>query len=711
MPRKATSPKRREDDPPALLYAEFPLEMVRQLRAADGTLYAVDAADAPEGAEEVFDIVITSDAPIPFPGGLLRLVHTPEAVDMSLATRGLSFLLEHGGPNAPHRIDPDLHVGVVENIKLARGQTRGQVRFGTSGRALQTREDFRGGIRLFISAGWLPLARPVLARAGTGGKPDLYDMPRWQLCESSSVSVPADPNARVGYSAWGFEIPAGDSGEKPAQGGIEMGKKVLGENGKVIDVADSDPRPALSEIQLRGLGGAPRGGGGGNGPSDAERAQLAGEIMDLCVLHGLQARAGEFIGQGLSLEQVKSRILDIRSTNGDFSGAPAAERLVPLTVKEAEQYSVIRAVQCALALRGEPGYKFHGLEADVHRHIEAQAKAASLQGGNIMTRGGIFIPMRLRDTVQDDQKLAQRVGPPVTGMQLRAASSMGPSIPGGGAEIVANTQMEMIDLLRNRSVCTALGARVLPGVVGSVTWPRRKADPTVRWMGTNPGAGATPSGVQFGWVISSPKTMIGNVIYPRQLVNLVNFDLEADLRNVLAEGHGLAWDAGGIAGTGIDAQPLGIVANGDVQSLAMGNTVPTYKLLTQAIGMIRKKNFRGDGLGWAATPEMAAVLSAMPRVAGAGATDFIWQGPIGDGTVAGYRAMDSTQLPIVGADHELIGGVWSNLVFPLWGAMEIVVDQLKYSEFGQVQIVSFQMGDVVNQRPEGFVRCTGARLA
>lgn len=701
------------DDRPAMLFAEFPVEIERQMRALDGTLYDVGATDAPADAEEVFAITITSDTPVDFPGGQLILSHEPGAIDMRLASQGLSFLLEHGGENAPYRIDPEMHVGVVRDVKQETHRTRGLVSFLDSGLAPQIRADFRKQGRPWISAGWLPLAKPVLVRAGQGDRPDLWKMPKWRLCEASSVSVPADPTARVAYSAWGFGNPAGDSGAKPTMEEEDpMKKKVLSELGTVIEVEDSDPRQALSETQLRSLEGMVRGGDDPTrGAAVAERQKEINQIVELCTAHKLESRAGEFIAAGLNLEQVKGKILDIRSTAGDFNGSPAAERLVPLTRKEAESYSVTRAVMCAMALRGESGFKFHGLEADVHREIERQAKVAQQQGGSIITRGGVFIPMRVHDAVRGDEKLFARVGGDERALQVRAATSLGPSIPTGGAELVPNTLLDMIDILRNNSVCAALGARTLPGVVGTVTWPRVKADPTVRWMATNPGSGAAASAPSYGWVMSSPKTLIGNIIYPRQLQNVVNFDIENDMRGRLGEGHGLAWDLGGIAGPGTDGQPVGIVYNPDVQSLPMGNTIPTYKLLTQAIGMTRKKNFRGQSLGWALTPEMAAVLAATPRVSGAGATDFIYQGPIGEGTMAGYRALDSNQLPISGSDHELILGAWSNMVFPLWGAMEITVDPYTYADFGQLRITSFQMGDVVNQRPEGFVRCTGARLA
>lgn len=716
MPRKRTAPQTPadttiagDDDRPAMFYAEVPLEFERRLRAADGTTYADGAAEAPEDAEEVFEIVISSETPATYQGARLVLSHDEAAIDMSIATRGLSLLLEHGGRDAPWSIDPELHVGVVENIRIVKNQLVGTARFGPSARAQQTREEFRARVRPFISVGWLPLAEPVLLKAGGRGTPDTYVMKRWRPCEASSVSVPKDPKARHTNSVRGFQFPAGHPGGSPAQEGNAM-KKVLSETGTVIEVLDDDPRPALSDVQLRSLAGMVVRGGDGPAPAAQEaRNKEIGEILTLCTLHGMEKRAGEFVAAGLTLEQAKGRILDLRSSSGDFAGAPAAERLVPFSRKEAEQYSVVRAVQCALALRGVDGFKFEGLEADVHRHLERLAKIEGAAGLPISTRGGVFVPMRARDAAHGDEKLVARLGGET--LQLRAASTMGPSIAGGGAEIVPNVLLDMIDILRNNSVCTTLGARTLPGMVGTATWPRRKADPTVRWMGTNPGAGAAASGSQYGWVMSSPKTLIGNVVYPRQLGNMVNFDLENDIRGVLGEGHALAWDLGGIAGTGTDNQPVGITNNPDVQTLAMGNTIPTYKLLVQAVGMVRKKNFRAQRPAWVTTPEMAAVLAATPRVDGAGATDFIWQGPVGDGLIAGYRAMDSNQMPIDGsANHETVVGVWQNMVFPLWGAMEITVDPYSFVEFGQLRIASFQMGDVVNQRPEGFVRCTGARL-
>lgn len=686
--------------------AEVDLEFVRQMRMVDGSFVDLPDGEAlPDGAEEVFDIVIATETPCSTPMGLVILSLEDGAVDMSMARRGLSFLLEHGGRDAPFRVDPDMHVGVVENVRVetARGkrELRGAVRFGPSARAQLTREEFKQKVRPFISAGWLiaPGQRAQLVRAGGDGKPDTYLVKRWIVCEASSVSVPADANSRVGFSAATLGGDGDEPGEEPKEQEVTQMKRVMGEGGTVIEVADDDPRPAV-QIEQRNAGG---GGGGADDQRIAARNKEIGEIVNVCLLNGVQSRASEFISAGLTLEQVKGRILDIRSADPTWQGQPAAERLVPLSKKDAERYSTLRALRCGLALRGESGYKAEGLEYEVHQEILKNA-----QGKSIQTRGGIFIPMRVHDAVEDNKPLRDRLGSADYERQTRAVS-MGPGIAGGGAEIVASAMGDLIDLLRNRTMCTALGARVLPGLVGSISWPRVTNDPTVRWMGTNPASGAADSGVGYGFVTSSPKTMIGTIPFPRQLVNLTNIDVEADLKTRLAIGHGLALDAGGLTGAGNANEPLGLLNNPDIQTLSMGNTVPTYKLLRQAIGMALKKNVAGDLISYLTTPEMAAVLSATLKASNV--PGFIWEGRVEDGTIGGYRSACTNQMPITGSDHAMLAGAFEYMVFALWGALELIVDPISLATSGQIRITSFQQGDVVCQRPEGFVSHTGARLA
>jgi HK97 family phage major capsid protein len=695
QPEAAAAATATEEAIPVQYAGEVEIELVRRLRAADGTLLPEDTEEAGDDVEEVFDIVISTETPVPVPGGFLVLSHEAGAVDLSLAKRGLSFLLEHGGAQAPYKVDPTMHVGVVENVRVENRQTRGEVRFGSSEIAEQVRDDFKNKIRRFISAGWLPAPgqRAELRSRGKNGEPDTYVMKKWQLCEASSVSVPADVNARVGFSAGGASFPVGDPGDQPAQEEASM-KRVAGEGGAVIEVADDDPRTAVP-IETRS--------GAGSTSSAVDltaRNKEIGDIVNVCVLNGLQARAGEWVEQGLSLEQVKSRILDVRSTAGTLgtTGQPGAERMVDLSNKDAKDYNIVRAIRCAMALAGDRSFKADGLEMEVSREIELRANREGIQ-----TRGGVFLPTRLQEIRPEVYDAMQ------ARIQTRAVT-MGPNVALGGAELVNSTMGEFIDLLRNSMQTVALGARTIPGVVGVINWPRLTQDPTVQWMSTNPGTPAADSGAKFGFVTSSPKTMIGTVPFPRQLINLTNLDVQALLSRTLTIGHALALDLAGVKGLGTDGQPLGVVNNPDVQSLGMGSTVPTYKLLRQGVGQVLKKNIPGDLLGYMTTPEMAAVLSATLKASNV--PGFIWDGRLEDGNIGGYRSVTTNQAPITsGTDHALILGAWANLVYALWGALEIIVDPLTLSTSGQIRITTFQMGDVVNQRPEGFLLHTAARLS
>ena len=667
------------------------VECVRQLRAADGTILVAGAEGADE-AEEVFDIIITTETPVLTPGGFyLVLSHAANAIDMRLAKRGLSFLLEHGGANAPFKIDPDMHVGVVDDVRIEDRKLKGRVKFGPSGRAQLTKQEFVERVRRWISGGWLPLAPKQLLRAGKGGDPDTYVIPRWVICEASSVSVPADAEARLGRSA-GEALPsAGESqGEEPAQEESTM-KRVLAEGGgTLVEVDDSDPRPAIT-IETRSQGAS--------GDDAAARSSRYGQIVELCKLNKLEARAGEWIAQDLSIEAVKARILDSRVQAMAAAGGPmpGAEALVAMKPQEARRFSFARAINMSVEMKEGTRSKFDGLEGEVHQEIYKQAGAQGIQ-----YRGGIYLPMRLEDSLPEDRV-----------MQLRAAgtSLLGPAVPQGGAELVVNQTMEFVDLLRNRAMCTALGARLIPGMVGTLNWPRATADPAVQWMGTNPSAGATGTAPKFGFIMSTPKTLIGKVLFPRQLVALTNIDVEGYVRRVLAIGHGLAFDKAVLVGKGTDREPLGLLNNPDVNTLSMGNTIPTFKLLRQGIGTILSYNVPGDDLAYMTRPELAAVLSATPKISGA-AAGFIWDGRVEDGNLGGYRSVVTNQLPLTnGTDYPLIGGAWSNVILAMWGALEFITDNISYADAGQVQVVSYQNGDAVNLRPEAFLNHTGARLS
>src|SRR5437899_2003924 len=83
-------------------------------------------------------VSLSSETPVPRWDGLEILDHSPSAVDMSRAKRGLALLLDHSTRQ---------QVGRIEDLKLDGGKLRGVLRFSKSAAAQEVRQDVVDGIR------------------------------------------------------------------------------------------------------------------------------------------------------------------------------------------------------------------------------------------------------------------------------------------------------------------------------------------------------------------------------------------------------------------------------------------------------------------------------------------------------------------------------------------------------------------------------------
>ena len=71
------------------------------------------------------------------------------------------------------------------------------------------------------------------------------------------------------------------------------------------------------------------------------------------------------------------------------------------------------------------------------------------------------------------------------------------------------------------------GARLYPGLQGVVYFNKKTGAPSVTWMEENPPSDAPQSEPAYGYVSLSPKTLIGQVQIPRQLLVMSSIDVEA----------------------------------------------------------------------------------------------------------------------------------------------------------------------------------------
>lgn len=655
-------------------------EPVTRAAGADGA-----AAEEPEDDGGI-DIIISTETPAEEYLGNVVLSHDRSAVDMSIARKGLTLYLDHGGYPYRPLPDPALQLGIVDKVKLRDDRKLGgRAYFEQTPLAQQVRAGLKAKppTRRFVSVRYLPIKR----RIETSTEPNVPTrvvMTRWRPEEVSFVGIPADPNAGVVRAAGGgsleeFAVETEFEATPATQEEPTMPEETLT---PAAPASPAAPAPVAPEHSVTRSAGSAK-------PED---------ILSLCEAHKVPiARARDFIAQGYSLERAKATIFDESTTRGVTAQPPAELRadLSALSDKERKQYSVARALSMAVAVREGTG-RFEGLEARVSEEIKRQTPS-SYRGV-----GGFFVPMDLLTREQREELEARR-----------GTRAMGTGVSGGGAELVFDRMGNLIDLLRNRMLTAQFGANVLTGLTGPVQFPVQTGDPTAYFISENPGSGAPSSQLAFTTRTLSPKEAVAVVPFPRRLLNMASVDIESRVRTSLIAKHALLRDRMGLHGRGTDGEPTGIFNTPGVATVDFGNTVPTYGKLVDMGGAIADANADTATMRYMTTPTMAAKLK-QTLVASAAGSAFIWEGTFRDGQMAGYGAGSTKQVRNdmgAGADHGIAFGDWSFLTYGSWGALEFIVDVVTLADKGQIKITTNEMFDNVVERPEAFCISTGARLS
>ena len=144
--------------------------------------------------------------------------------------------------------------------------------------------------------------------------------------------------------------------------------------------------------------------------------------------------AMQFIREGKTVEDFRAALLDAAAKE------PQTDT-IQLNAREAKDYSYVRAIAAALG-RAE-GQAVSGFEVEISQDIERGMPA------NVKRNGGIFVPLSLQ--------------------RAPIAESLY-NTSGKGASTVFTQAGDFIELLRNASVAVGLGARVMSGLTGPVSF-------------------------------------------------------------------------------------------------------------------------------------------------------------------------------------------------------------------------------------------------
>lgn len=634
--------------------------MTQARKIKTGTLHrsaSFERAAINEEARTV-ELAFSSEEPYGRWFGVEVLDHDKKSIRLGRLKNGGPLLLDH---------DTRSHVGVIESVDIGPDRVgRAVVRFGRSAAAEEAFNDVKDGIRQHVSVGYR-VHKMRLEEEGADGTESTYRVTDWEPLEVSIVAVPADATVGIGRSD--------DSADHETEIEGEATAKTAAAQPEAPPLETTQEKSIMTAPDITVIENAAR--------ADAQKSERA-RVADIAALGEAHAKRGgdklamQFIQSGKGVDEFRAALLDLASAE------PETDTLSPdLSARDAKNYSYTRALAAALA-RAE-GQACSGFEVEISQDIERHLPA------NAKRNGGIFVPLSLQRT---------------------AISEALYNTSGKGASTVFTQAGEFIELLRNASCCVKMGARVMSGLTGPISFPKQTAGATVYWMPENDGTNVTASNATLGSVGLTPKTMQGTTAFSRQLMAQSSIDVEAFIRTDLAAAHALAWDLAVMHGTGSNNQPTGIYAASDVNSIAMGG-VPTFGKLVDMVTEVLKDNALAGSLGFCTTPGMAGKL-AQTVVAASTDTRMIWSGKLDDGELVGYMAMASNQCSATlggGSEHCLIFGNWAEAMIGMWGALELVVDPYALKKQGMIEVTSFQLADVALRHGQSFTKATGATIS
>lgn len=359
---------------------------------------------------------------------------------------------------------------------------------------------------------------------------------------------------------------------------------------------------------------------------------------------------------------------------------PEPASKIGMSEGETQRYSILRAIRAMdAARRGDPNaWAEAGLELEASRAVAAKVGREPR---------GFFVPMEWQEK-RDLQK-----GDPAYGGYMVATELMSQSF---------------IELLRNKLMVVRAGATVMGDLVGDVDFPKQTAAGTGYWIGE--GGAPTESTQTVGQVSLRPRTVGAYTDITRRLMKQASMDVEAFVRNDLAQIIALKVDYASLHGSGAANEPLGIASTTGIGSVAGGTNglAPTWAHMVSLETEVAQDNADVGRLAYMSNAKVRGKLKATMRTATYGEIP-IWNDMAGNTPVNGYNFHVTNQVSSTltkgsssGVCSAIFFGNWADLIIGQWGVLDILVDPYTSSTTGAVRIVALQDVDVAVRHAESF---------
>lgn len=294
---------------------------------------------------------------------------------------------------------------------------------------------------------------------------------------------------------------------------------------------------------------------------------------------------------------------------------------------------------------------------------------------------------------------------------LSGARTLGVSdaqgIDGSGAALVSTDHRPdlFISPLEAKTILAKSGALILDGLVGDISIPK-SGSVEAYWVAAE-NQPADDAEAEFTSVKGSPHTLGAKCDLTRKLVLQSSPDARDIITNLIISAVSRGVDKAGLAGTGTNGQPLGLL-NTEGVNVITGITkgAPTKKNIEDFISALDDENVDADKLRFlcpaavkgclASTLDYTPIKNADDEiVAAASAARYLYEKGLCDDIPLTFSNLCPAK--------KLILGDWSEMMICGWGdALSLTVDPYSLSTSGGVRVVVLKDVDILIRHPEAF---------
>jgi HK97 family phage major capsid protein len=294
--------------------------------------------------------------------------------------------------------------------------------------------------------------------------------------------------------------------------------------------------------------------------------------------------------------------------------------------------------------------------------------------------------------------IAKRSGRETHGFFLASQRDLVAGTATDGAELVPTDTRggDFIDALRPNMVTMQAGVRVLNGLKGDVSIPRKSSVSEATFKAEVTAHSNTEP--QFESVTLTPRHLGTYTDVSKQLLAQGSPDVDALIRDDLNKAIAVGLDKAVIQGAGNGSNaPQGVIGATGVSAITIADNSggePTTAELHTFLKELDDDNALRDNCTWITTPTIAA--AAKQTLLTSAVSGYQWD--MSNNTILGYPAFSTANIP----DERTILGDFSEYILGIYDGIEIVYDPFSGAKTRTVTFVLNLMCDGDVRQPKAF---------